>query len=356
MIGQTADISNICEYEQYKWVMFRDGPTSYPESPMPLGRYLGPSIGVGSAMTYKILKSNGNYVCRTSVRHLNQKELASEEHKQTITEFITSVEEALGPSAQVSDLDEADVTPDLEYNDDDDEAGKEGSPDMAPSVPATTELNDQYLNVDLMLPRGGNEARGRVTARAQDSDGNPMGLDNPNPILDSRQYIVEFQDGTEAELTANAIAQSMYAQCDPDGNHNLMLDSIVDFRRITTALCYAGQTFVKNGRSYKRISTKGWQLYCQWKDRSTSWKKLDDLKESYPVEVAEYVISQDLQSEPAFKWWVPHIIKKRDVIISLCKEVERSLPEKDAQVRGSTTKERARILQARKRDRQSNVN
>ena len=77
MTGQTANIINICEYEWYEWVMFRDGPTSYPESPMTLGRYLGPSIGVGSAMTYKILKSNGNYVCRTSVPHLNQEELAS---------------------------------------------------------------------------------------------------------------------------------------------------------------------------------------------------------------------------------------------------------------------------------------
>ena len=113
MTGQTADISKICEYEWYEWVMFRDGPTSYPESPMTLGQYLGPSIGVGSAMTYKIFKSNGNYVCRTSVRYLNQEELASEEHKQTRTEFTTYVEESLGPSAQVSDFDEADVTPDL---------------------------------------------------------------------------------------------------------------------------------------------------------------------------------------------------------------------------------------------------
>ena len=89
---------------------------------------------------------------------------------------------------------------------------------------------------------------------------------------------MEFEDGTESELTANAIAQSMYAQCDLDGNHYLMLDSIFDFLRSTTDLCYADQTFVKNGRSYKRRSTKGWQLCCQWKDGSTLWQKLLDLK------------------------------------------------------------------------------
>ena len=85
MTVQTAYISNICEYECYKWFMFRDVPTSYPEFPRTLGRYLGPSIGVGS----------GNNVCRTSVGHINQEELASEEHNQTRNGFTTSVEEAL---------------------------------------------------------------------------------------------------------------------------------------------------------------------------------------------------------------------------------------------------------------------
>ena len=89
---------------------------------------------------------------------------------------------------------------------------------------------------------------------------------------------MEFEDSTEAELTANAITQSMYAQCDPDVNQYLMLDSVVGFRKSTTALCYAEQTFVKNGRSYNRRSTKRWQLCCQWKDGSTSWQKLADLK------------------------------------------------------------------------------
>ena len=39
-----------------------------------------------------------------------------------------------------------------------------------------------------------------------------------NPILDTRKYIVQFNDGDEAELAANVIATNMYAQCDPEGN------------------------------------------------------------------------------------------------------------------------------------------
>ena len=54
MTGQTADISNLCKYEWYEWVMFRDVLASYPDDPMTLGRYLGPATDVESAMSYKI--------------------------------------------------------------------------------------------------------------------------------------------------------------------------------------------------------------------------------------------------------------------------------------------------------------
>ena len=69
---------------------------------------------------------------------------------------------------------------------------------------------------------------------------------------------MEFERGEEAELTANVIAESMYAQCDPDENLYVMFDSIVDYRRSTTALCKADQTAVKqDGRSFMKRSTKG---------------------------------------------------------------------------------------------------
>ena len=65
-----------------------------------------------------------------------------------------------------------------------------------------------------MLPRGDEIAMGWVTKRDRDSDGNPLGTAHENPILNTRQYIVQFIDGYEAELTANVIATNMYAQCD----------------------------------------------------------------------------------------------------------------------------------------------
>jgi hypothetical protein len=64
-------------------------------------------------------------------------------------------------------------------------------------------------------------------------------------------------------------------------------------------------------------STIGWQVCCQWKDGSTSWENLADLKESHPLETAEYAVTQGIDHKPAFNWWVPHVLKKRDRIISL---------------------------------------
>ena len=46
------------------------------------------------------------------------------------------------------------------------------------------------------------------------------------------------------------------------------------------------------------------------------WIPLKVLKESNPVEVAEFANATGLIEEPAFKWWVPYVLKKRDRIIS----------------------------------------
>ena len=57
----------------------------------------------------------------------------------------------------------------------------------------------------------------------------------------------------------------------------------------------------------------------QWKDGSTNWVALKDMKESYPVQVAEYAIASRISMEPTFAWWVPHVLKKRNQIISKVK-------------------------------------
>jgi hypothetical protein len=64
---------------------------------------------------------------------------------------------------------------------------------------------------------------------------------------------------------------------------------------------------------------KGWHLCVEWKDGTTSWERLADLKESNPVEVAEYATTKNLHDESAFSWWVPLVLKKRNRIIATVK-------------------------------------
>jgi hypothetical protein len=66
-------------------------------------------------------------------------------------------------------------------------------------------------------------------------------------------------------------------------------------------------------------TTRGWKLLCQWKDGTTSWVPLIELKDSNPVELAEYAVASRIDQEPAFHWWVAEVLRKRNRIIAKLK-------------------------------------
>ena len=55
----------------------------------------------------------------------------------------------------------------------------------------------------------------------------------------------------------------------------------------------------------------GWKLLVKWKDGSESWIKLSDLKESHPVEVAEFAKACGISDQSAFVWWVPYMLQEQ---------------------------------------------
>jgi hypothetical protein len=105
---------------------------------------------------------------------------------------------------------------------------------------------------------------------------------------------VEFSDGEVAEPTANAITEAMYTLCDNNGNKYLLFNCIVDHKKSEKALTNKTQSMSHNGKECMRCSTVGWHLCVQWLDGSTSWQTLKDLKESYPLKVAEYAVTQGI--------------------------------------------------------------
>ena len=205
MTGSTGDISHIAEFGWYDWVMYRDNIPSYPDDKLILGRYLGPAPDIGSALTAKILQPNGQFVCRLTLRHLIDEELHSSVHLDKQRQFDESVTTYLGPASTVQNFPAKNLTPDPYHYDD---TKDPINPDHG-DAEITPEMGDNYLSAKIMLPRGGTMVRGCVAARKRDQDGNPIGLANSNPILDTRFKVVHFDDGDQTELTANMITESL---------------------------------------------------------------------------------------------------------------------------------------------------
>ncbi|KAI2491884.1 Reverse transcriptase (RNA-dependent DNA polymerase) [Fragilaria crotonensis] len=78
---------------------------------------------------------------------------------------------------------------------------------------------DEYISASVLLPRGEDVVRAKVIGRMHGRDGNPLGMRHSNPILDTREYQVEFPDGSTATYAANVIAENLYSQVDDEGRH-----------------------------------------------------------------------------------------------------------------------------------------
>jgi hypothetical protein len=117
MTGSSTNISHLCEFGWYDWVMFRDNVPMFPDVELTLGQYLGPATNVGSALTAKILKSNGQTVCRSTLQHLNNKEIHCPIHQEMGRVFNESIAHHLGPNAMEQDFPAEDLTPDYDFYD-----------------------------------------------------------------------------------------------------------------------------------------------------------------------------------------------------------------------------------------------
>jgi hypothetical protein len=187
-------------------------------------------------------------------------------------------------------------------------------------------LLDKYLNAKLIFDVGtGNERKGRVVKRAKGASGEPIGRAHSNPLFDTREYVVEFTDGSSENYFANVIAECMYAQVDSEGNQYQLLNEITDHRSDNSAIQIAdGFVTSRNGNRVPKSTTRGWSLLVSWKDGSSDWVPLKDLKDSYPIQIAEYAVANKIANEPAFNWWVHTVLRKRNRIVAKVKRYWRT--------------------------------
>ena len=100
---------------------------------------------------------------------------------------------------------------------------------------------------------------GKVIKRVKGEDANPIGLQNSNLLLDTREYKVLMPDGATVSYTADVIAENVYSQVDSEGRQFLMLDEISDHRKDKTAYSKDdGYVVSHNGNKTLRQTAQGW--------------------------------------------------------------------------------------------------
>jgi ribosomal protein L31E len=328
--GDTPDISEWTDFSFYDLVWYWHDPGSI-DNPC-IGRWLGVSHRVGSALCYWILTSSCKVVARTTVQHITDTDLAKDDVKGKILAYTSSINQFLGENAYVTDLEgfasmvNEDVPdPYIEWRDGM-VAGGEMEPDpLSESIPDIDDAVDgessdvfgKYIGADILIHDNKDQHRmARVIRQLVDRD---MG-NGTNPLLDHSLYEIEFCDGTTDRVTANFIAENILSQVDSEGYHYQIMSEIVDHRKLRSAIPISdGFILSRSGNKVPKKTTRGWELLVEWKDGSTSWVSLSDLKSSNPVELAEYAVANEIQEEPAFKWWVRDVLRMKERIISKVK-------------------------------------
>ena len=189
-----------------------------------------------------------------------------------------------------------------------------------PTMPEADDIEgyDRYKESELLLPRNGKEiSLAKVVIRVKYKDGKVKGTYKNNPILYTRVYGVIFLDGAVCQYVTNIIADNMYSQYDSNGHYTLLLKEITDLRKSSMAVpIYDRFVVSKTGRKILGKTTKEWDFLCLWKYGSTTCSPMEDLKESNPVDIAEYIAGNE---DAAFGWWVTYTLKKQDHIIAKVK-------------------------------------
>jgi len=327
--GQTPDISEWTDFEMWDLVWFWDqAKVDLGVDNRRLGRWLGVSHHVGSDLSYWIITNNGKVLSRTTVQHAIRDDYLNMDTKTKIDTFNTEIEARLDDTNFLTDeageaafyieddydtggVDRGTTPTDVEYDD-----------MITEEVPEYEEdVFDKYIGAELIMNVDSyNEQQGRVVKRVKGLDGTVIGREHTNPLFDTREYVIEFTDGTQENYLANIIAENMYAKVDSEGNQYQLLDEISDHRKDASAIPIAdGFTRSKNGNAVPKVTTRGWELLCNWKDGSTSWVKLKDIKDSYPIEIAEYAVANRIADKPAFNWWTKSVLRKRNRIIAKLK-------------------------------------
>jgi hypothetical protein len=160
-------------------------------------------------------------------------EKATDSCKADMDEFDKKIIEKIGDKAVKAKDDKGDRifkphddVPAFMFDEDDEFEPMEPEAAMpeADDVKFTVDAFDKYIGAEVGVSKGGDQLLGTVLRRKRDAQGNPVGVSDNNPFLDTRRFEVELSDGSIEEYDANTIAESMYSQVDDEGKSYILLD------------------------------------------------------------------------------------------------------------------------------------
>ena len=112
----------------------------------------------------------------------------------------------------------------------------------------------------------------------------------------------------------------MYAQVNNEGNQFQLLEEIIDHCKNHTAVPISeGMIQSASSDEKPKVTMRGWELLVKFKDQLLDWIPLKDLKESNPIKLGEYAVTNHIVKEPALKWWVHKVLHWWNHIISQVK-------------------------------------
>ena len=155
--GYTPDISEYLDYSWYQTIWYYDEQANFPEPRRRLAKWLGVAHRVGQALCFYILPESGITIVHSTIQALTREEIASSE----VLEQIKMLDCSINIAAAV------------------------------------------------LLLKDGVLVPAKVTGKKRDGSRNPVGIGHRNPILDTRVYNFQFEDGHTEEYAVNIIVNWM---------------------------------------------------------------------------------------------------------------------------------------------------
>ena len=196
--GWTPYISLYVMHGWYDVVSYLDS-----DNERKLACWLGPAEDYGGGDAVFLLPKTAKPIVRSTVWSLTPDERIDK--KEEIEDLLQSIHEKIGDDRTNDEVFAElgnDTLPQVDlFGDVDDATQGDFEGNRADAEEYTPETFDAYLSAQIVTDRGGEMLRGTVKRQKRDSDGKPIGSSNPNPILDTREYLVCFEDGTEKIYT-----------------------------------------------------------------------------------------------------------------------------------------------------------